>query len=78
MPMIPAEALLEVDGESDSIFVLNEAGDAVHRIAVRVAFLDGPMAAISGGLSANARVVTAGATRLVEGAKVTVSPESAP
>ena len=78
MPMIPAEALLEVDGESASIFVLNETGDAVHRIAVRVAFLDGPMAAISGGLSANARVVTAGATRLVEGAKVTVNAESAP
>ena len=78
MPMIPAEALLEVDGASASIFVLNEAGDAVHRIAVRVAFLDGPMAAISGGLPANSRVITAGATRLVEGAKVTVSMDRAP
>ena len=78
MPMIPAEALLEVDGAAASVFVLNETGDAVHRIALRVAFLDGAMAAISGGLPANARVVTAGATRLVEGAKVTVSAERAP
>lgn len=78
MPMIPAEALLEVDGNAASVFVLDDAGDAVHRIAVTVAFLDGAMAAISDGLPANARVVTAGATRLVEGAKVTVSAEKAP
>ncbi len=78
MPMIPAEALLEVDGSAASIFVLDESGDAVHRIAVRVAFLDGAMAAISEGLPANSRVVTAGATRLVEGAKVTVSAGHAP
>ncbi|MCE9602473.1 MAG: efflux RND transporter periplasmic adaptor subunit [Gemmatimonadetes bacterium] len=78
MPMIPAEALLEVDGAAASVFVLDETGDAVHRIAVRVAFLDGPMAAISAGLPPNARVVTAGATRLTEGAKVTVSAERAP
>ncbi|MCE9601631.1 MAG: efflux RND transporter periplasmic adaptor subunit, partial [Gemmatimonadetes bacterium] len=78
MPMIPAEALLEVDGAAASVFVLDEAGDAVHRIKVKVAFLDGAMAAISEGLPAEARVVTAGATRLTEGAKVTVSAEKSP
>lgn len=78
VPMIPAEALLEVDGSSASVFVLNDAGDAVHRLKVRVAFLDGAFAAIAEGLPAGARVVTAGATRLSEGTKVTVSAESAP
>ena len=78
IPMIPAEALLEVDGAAASIFVLDSTGDAVHRIAVRVAFLDGAMAAISDGLPANARVVTAGATRLTEGAKVSVTVERTP
>jgi multidrug efflux pump subunit AcrA (membrane-fusion protein) len=76
--MIPAEALLEVDGSSASVFVLDASGAAVHRIRVRVAFLDGPMAAIAEGLAADARVVTAGATRLTEGAKVVVSGERAP
>jgi hypothetical protein len=78
MPMIPAEALLEVDGAAASVFILDESGESVHRIPVRVAYLDGPMAAISDGLPANARVVTSGATRLVEGAKVTVSADRAP
>jgi RND family efflux transporter MFP subunit len=78
LPMIPAEALLEVDGSSASVFVLDASGAAVHRIRVRVAFLDGPMAAIAEGLAADARVVTAGATRLTEGAKVVVSGERAP
>lgn len=78
LPMIPAEALLEVDGSAASIFVMNDAGDAVQRIVVKVAFLDGAMAAISEGLPANARVVTAGATRLVDGAKVVVSAEKSP
>jgi len=78
LPMIPAEALLEVDGSAASIFVLDDTGEAVRRLAVRVAFLDGAMAAISEGLPANARVVTAGATRLVDGDKVVVSAEKAP
>jgi RND family efflux transporter MFP subunit len=78
LPMIPAEALLEVDGSAASIFVLDDTGEAVRRIAVRVAFLDGAMAAISEGLPADARVVTAGATRLVDGDKVVVSAEKAP
>lgn len=78
IPMIPAEALLEVDGAVASIFVVDDAGDTAHRIAVRVAFLDGAMAAISDGLPANARVVTAGATRLTEGAKVSVTLEKTP
>jgi RND family efflux transporter MFP subunit len=78
LPMIPAEALLEVDGSAASIFVLDDTGDAVRRIAVRVAFLDGAMAAISEGLPANARVVTAGATRLVDGDEVVVTVEKTP
>lgn len=73
LPFIPAEALLEVDGPWASVFVLDADGATVRRVRVRVAFLDGAMAAISGGLADTARVVTAGATRLADGTRVTVS-----
>lgn len=73
LPFVPAEALLEVDGQSASLFVLAEDGATVRRVPVRVAFLDGALAAIAGGLPDGARVVTSGATRLADGARVTVS-----
>jgi len=76
LPTIPAEALLEVDGDRASVFVLRE-GDTVRRVAVRVAFLAEGDAAIASGLDASMRVVTAGATRLADGARVRVT-ERAP
>ncbi len=78
LPFIPAEALLEVDGPWASVFVLNDDGATVRRVKVRVAFLDGGMAAIAGGLSDSAKVVTSGATRLADGARVTVTAERTP
>jgi len=78
LPLIPAEALLEVDGDAATVFVLDDAGRAVRRLTVRVAFLDGPMAAIAAGLPSGARVVTAGATRVADGSMVTVIAERAP
>ncbi len=77
LPMIPAEALLEVDGPDASIFVLDEDGRTARRRRVRVAFLDGGLAALAGGLDGTVRVVTAGATRLADGSQVAVTPEAA-
>lgn len=76
--LIPAEALIEVDGPNASIFVLAADGASVERRRVRVAFLDGAYAALVGGLDSTAQVVTSGATRLIDGARVSVAPERAP
>lgn len=78
VPLIPAEALLEVDGAMAWVFVLAEDGATVRRRLVRVAFLDGGYAALAGGVDSTTRIVTAGATRLADGARVTVAPERAP
>jgi multidrug efflux system membrane fusion protein len=82
LPTIPAEALLEVDGDKASVFVLTGAADGkaatVRRVVVRVAFLTEADAAIASGLDSSMRVVTAGATRLSDGARVSVTAERAP
>lgn len=72
LPFIPAEALLEVDGAQASVFVVDGASRVAHRVSVRVVFLDGAMAAVVGPFTDSTLVVTAGATRLVEGARVTL------
>ncbi len=76
--MIPAEALLEVDGNEASVFVVSEAGGTAQRVKIRVLFLDGAWAAIEGDVTESSRVVTAGATRLSDGARVTVTAGQAP
>jgi RND family efflux transporter MFP subunit len=72
LPFIPAEALLEADGPWAAVFVLAPDGATVRRVRVRVAFLDGTMAAIAGGLADTAHVITSGATRIAEGDRVRV------
>lgn len=78
VPTVPAEALLEVDGRWASVFVLDGAGDRVRRQRVRVLWLDGPTAALAGGVDSTSRVVTAGATRLTDSTRVRVVTERAP
>jgi RND family efflux transporter MFP subunit len=76
MAFVPATALIEVDGEWASIFVVAPDGATVRRLRVRVAFLDGGMAALAGGERDTAmRVVTAGASRLRDGDRVTVASD---
>lgn len=75
---IPAEALLEVDGREATVFVLDAAGSAVQRKRVQVLWLDGGVAAVSGEIDASSQVVVAGASRLSEGTRVTVTAERAP
>lgn len=75
---VPAEALLEVDGREATIFVLAEDGTHAERRRVHVLWLDGSVAAVEGDVDAATRVVTAGATRLVNGTRVRVVAEAAP
>lgn len=78
LPFVPAEALLEVDGPTATVFVLAADGTHVERRRVRVAFLDGAFAALAGGIEAGVQVVTAGATRIAEGSTVVVTTERVP
>lgn len=78
LPTIPTEALLEVDGEWASIYVLDEDATRVRRRRVRVVWLDGAVAGLAGGVDTTSRVVTAGATRLDDSTRVRVAPERTP
>jgi len=75
---IPAEALIEVDGPNAAIFVIDADGMTVRRRRVRVEFLDGAYAALLGRMDSTEQVVTAGATRLTDGTKVSITRERAP
>lgn len=75
---IPTEALLEVDGRDATVFVLDGAGSAALRKRVQVLWLDGGVAAVRGEIDATSRVVIAGASRLSDGARVTVATAGAP
>lgn len=78
VPTVPAEALLEVDGRWATIFVLDPESQRAVRRRVNVLWLDGPVAALSGGLDSTTQVITAGATRLRDGTSVQVVAERAP
>lgn len=69
---VPTEALIEVDGAWASLFALDPSGERVMRRRVRVLWMDGPDAALAGGVDSTSRVVSAGATRLTEGSRVRV------
>ncbi len=75
---VPTEALIEVDGAWASLFVLDESGERVTRRRVRVLWMDGPAAALAGGVDSTSRVVSAGATRLSDGSRVRVAAERTP
>lgn len=68
---VPAGALLEADGDSAAVFVV-DAADAAHRRTVRVARLDGAQALLGQGVAAGERVVAAGAAYLADGARVRI------
>jgi membrane fusion protein, multidrug efflux system len=79
MPTVPTEALLEVDGEWATIYVLDpEDGSRVRSRRVRVTWLDGAVAGLAGGVDTTSRVVTAGATRLADSSRVRLIAERAP
>ncbi|MBI5069306.1 MAG: efflux RND transporter periplasmic adaptor subunit [Deltaproteobacteria bacterium] len=69
---VPLAALRDGDGESGAVFALE--GDRARRVPVRIAFLAGDRAALSGGLDGVEKVVTDGADRLADGARVRLVP----
>ena len=69
---VPVTALLEADGDSASVFVLAADTRTAARRRVRVGFLDGELVAVTSGLEAADRVVTAGNTRILDGGNVRV------
>lgn len=74
---IPTESLQEVEGRAASVFVLHDA-TTVRRIPLEVLWIDGGVAAVAGAIDSTMAVVTAGATRLTDGARVRVIAERAP
>lgn len=66
---VPAEALLEVEGRTATVYVVG-AGEIVRRVTVEVLWMADAVAAVAGPLDDTSDVVTAGATRVVEGTRV--------
>lgn len=70
---VPIAAIVEGDGRSASVYVLD--GAIARRRAVTVAFIDHDSVALADGVQAGERVVTDGALYLEDGAPVTVFEE---
>ncbi|MCX7282633.1 MAG: efflux RND transporter periplasmic adaptor subunit [Novosphingobium sp.] len=68
---IPAEALLDAEGQKGHVFVLDPQGSVVRRTAITVRGLVGDRIAVEG-LAPSARVITAGAGFVRDGQKVRV------
>lgn len=71
--VIPAEALIEGEGESASVFVPT-AGRRVRQQPVQVAFLEGGQAYVRAGLDSVAQVVLSGAGFLTQYSTIQVHP----
>jgi multidrug efflux pump subunit AcrA (membrane-fusion protein) len=71
---VPAEAILEAQG--DQAFVFRLQGDRVRRVAVRFHGFDGDFARVSG-LAPTDRVVTAGAGFVSDGERVRTADPAA-
>lgn len=66
---VPAEALLDADGGSGHVYVVDPATSVARRMKVQLAGFDGDWLEV-GGLPSDARVITAGAGFVVEGQRV--------
>jgi RND family efflux transporter MFP subunit len=69
---VPLAALVEADGARGAVFVVE--GGHVHRVPVRIAFLQGESAVLADALSGVNGVVTEGAANLTDGASVRMVP----
>jgi membrane fusion protein, multidrug efflux system len=68
---VPLGAVVDGDGEQGAVFAVE--GDRARRVAVRIAFLQGDRAVLSGGVEGLDRVVADGAPRLADGRRVRVA-----
>lgn len=67
---VPIAAILEGDRQRASVFVFDASDSSVHRRAVEVAFIDGDLVALKGGLEVGTQVVTDGAAYVEDGKAV--------
>jgi len=70
---IPAEALVEGDGDRGTVFTVDAAGKRAYRVAVTLVGLDGDRVLVRG-LDGVTRVVSVGATWLSDSARVEIKP----
>jgi membrane fusion protein, multidrug efflux system len=69
---VPLEAVQEGDGERGVVFVAE--GGRARRVPVRIAFLKDDRAVLAAGLEGAERVITEGAARLADGARIQAVP----
>lgn len=77
--LVPIEAIAEADGSVGAVYAVSTVGagdQRAHRVPVEIAYIDGGHVALSAGMGLRpaARVVTAGAAYLEDGARVRVLP----
>ena len=77
MLAIPAEAIVEGDGERASIYVLGAKGDTAELREVRLERLEGSQALVASGIKNGERAVVAGAAYLRAGDVVRIVEQSA-
>jgi len=68
---VPLAALVDGDGERGAVFTVTDG--VARRVPVRIAFLQGDRAVLSGGVEGIGQVVAEGAARLADGAHVQVT-----
>ncbi len=78
VPSVPAEAVLEADGDSATVFVLAPDGAHAQRRRVRVGALSGDQLPVLAGLEAGAQVIVAGASWVRDGGPVKTTKPGAP
>lgn len=77
VPVVPAQALIEANGEEAGVFVLDggPARGVVHRATIRIGRMSGGEVEVRGGLEPGARVVVDGAAFLENGETVRVEAQ---
>ena len=73
---IPASALAEGDGNKGFVYTLNDDKRTVRKIPVQIAWLQGDLIAVSGGLEKVGQVITSGVGYLTENSIVKLSSDN--
>lgn len=64
--VVPVEAVIEGDGRSAFVFVLEPDGQKVRKVPIQISFIEGASVVVGSGLEQAQEVVTAGAPYLTE------------
>jgi membrane fusion protein, multidrug efflux system len=70
--VVPVEAIMEGSGKDAYVFVVDESGNKVKKISVKIGYIDGNKVLITNGLDSISAVVTAGGAFLTNESKVMV------